>query len=123
MYAIADQPETARRLANAWAESFLQTVRTGVENARKLGQAQDELALLDTADPGSADRINQLNKDITTLTEASFGVHPEIELFLSQKSDLTVERSVSQGSYIFGGAVIGLVLSVLALALVQKSDE
>jgi hypothetical protein len=123
MYAIADQPDTARRLANAWADSFLQVMRSGVENARKLGQVQKELASLDLADPGSADRINQLNMEITTLTEASFGIHPEIELFLSQKSDLTVERSVSQGSYIFSGAILGLIICVFTLALVQKSDE
>jgi hypothetical protein len=71
---------------------------------------------------GNSVRISQLNDEITGLTASSYGIHPEIEVFRSQKSNLTVERKTSQGAYIFGGAIVGLIACILFLALTRKTN-
>ena len=122
MYGISSEPETARKLANVWSNAFANIVMTGVENARNLRQAQKELTLLDPSDITNAALIAELNLQVAQLTESSYGIHPEIEVFRSQKFDLTVTPIVNQGAYLFAGAMIGLAAMMIGIALFRKEN-
>ncbi len=122
MYGISSNPDTARKLANVWSNAFADTVMTGVENARSLQQAKQAVQLLDPTDPANSDRITELNSRITQLTSSSYGIHPEIEVFRSQKFDLSVARSVNQGAYIFAGAMIGLVAMIIGMLIFRRAN-
>ncbi len=122
MYGISSNPDTARKLANVWSNAFASTVMTGVENARSLQQAKHAVQLLDPTNPANSDRIAELNSQITQLTSSSYGIHPEIEVFRSQKFDLTVSRTVNQGAYVVAGAVIGLIAMIVGRLIFRRDD-
>lgn len=122
MYGVADNAETARALANAWADSFSDVVRNGVENARLLKQAQKELESIPAAELGTSVRAKALNSEITELENNSLGIHPEIEVYRSEASNIKVIPSVKTGSYIFVGAICGVVLGVVGLAVRRRED-
>ena len=79
--ASAPDPETAKAIASAWAESFVEVVQ-----AKPAG--------------------------ISTLLEINF----------TQGQDLLVKRAVSVGVYIFGGALLGVVLLAFGLLFFDRKD-
>lgn len=122
MYGVANNQDIARKLANAWADSFSKVVRNGVENARLLEQAKKELESIPAAELGTSERAKTLNIKITELEKNSLGIHPEIEVYRSEATNIKVMPSVKTGSYIFVGAICGFVLGVLSLALWRRED-
>lgn len=122
MYGVADNRETARMLANAWADSFTEVVRKGVENARLLKQAQKELESIPADELSTSVRAKELNIEITDLEKSSLGIHPEIEVYRSEASNLKVMPSVKTGSYIIIGAICGFVIGVVGLAVRRRED-
>ena len=122
MYGVSSDAETARTLANAWADSFTDAVRKGVENARLLQQAQEELGAIPAADLAQSARAKELNQLITRYQSSSMGIHPEIEVYRSEQKNIKVAPAVIPGAYVFVGAILGLVVSVLALAVWRKDD-
>lgn len=106
----ADHPDraAAQDLASNWARSFVDAVRSAVAASPELQMARQELdaALLSGRDPGE-EEVRLLTEHLAQLAEQTKGISPFVELYVGQGEDLPVERSVSQGTYLLIGSVIG----------------
>lgn len=108
-YANASSPERAEELASAWAQTFTEQVREGIETAVALDAARKALES-DPADETLLARVSELEAD-------SLGITPELQISPKQLTDLNAQRRVSLANYIFAGAVIFMALSALAILL------
>jgi hypothetical protein len=47
------------------------------------------------------------------LEAESIGLHPEIQVSLSQKKEIVAERTIQMGVYIFAGAISAMFITLL----------
>lgn len=121
----ADHPDrvVAQTLASTWAQTFVDAARAAVEASPELQSARQELdAFLLTEDPGEQE-VRQLTERIAELAEQTKGISPFVELYVSQGDNLPVERSVSQGTYLLVGSIIGALALPLWVILSPKVDR
>jgi hypothetical protein len=114
MYGIARTPERARQLARTWANVFTEKVEQVVAASRELASVQKELTSLEgNLTPEAATQRTNLEARATMLEAASFAIHPQVQVYQSQKKEITVDRTVKIGVYIFTGAISALFLMLL----------
>ncbi len=123
-YAQDADPNQAKKIANSWADSFEKQVRQAVRVEQSLDIAQNELTALSTQNPvENQSRIAVLSTQVADLQNQAYGIHPQAEVFRSQKIGIQVERVSSLGYHAFVGAIAGLVLMILFGAYYFKSDH
>ena len=108
----ADDPDPARaeEMVRLWAESFVQQTRKGAVNATAL-------KAITTSLENGAVMIADVKDELARLESGSLGITSYVEVALSQKENLPVERRNSLGEYVFFGAVATLILAVLGILL------
>ncbi len=125
LYATSSDPKTAKLIANAWADAFEEIVRQGAVVERERVALQ-KLLEKENINPGQTDKaeISRITTRLNELDLATLGIDPQIEISRTQKSDILVVRKASQGLYIFSGAMIGLIGSLLTVVLFpSRRDE
>ncbi len=115
-YADDPDPVRAESIASLWAESFVQQVRAGAVNAAALKAITVSLENGDVM-------IADVEDELARLEAGSLGITSYVEVALTQKENLPVVRRNSLGEYVFFGAVLTLVLSVLGILLIGTGDE
>ena len=105
----ANDPSLARaeELASVWAETFVTEVQGGIKTAVALDAARKALE----ANPTETELLSY----IAELESKSLGITPELQISLTQISDLNPQRRVSLANFIFVGAVACMVLSALGV--------
>lgn len=118
LYGLHDDPEVAQALASAWAEAFVAVGRAAVAAAPEMAAARAQLnaLLLEEPEPNDEALLAALD-EIVRLAEESQGISPYTELHVSQSADLPVDRSVSLGSYLLVGSLLGALLAALSVLL------
>lgn len=126
LYGVAKTPERARQLAKSWANTFMNKVQQAVTAAIELSSVQKELTNLEgNLSPEADTQRTNLETKANALEAASFGIHPEVQVYQSQKKEISVDRTVNIGVYIFTGAVSALFLMLLINSFtgeIQESD-
>jgi capsular polysaccharide biosynthesis protein len=123
-YGIDPDPKRAAALANSWADSYMTEIRQGVRVAQALDDTEAQLNTLTTACPtGNSDQIKSVEQKLADIREESYGIHSLSEVYRSQEKHLKVDRVSSQALYIFAGAMSGLVLMIIAGAIIFKGDS
>ena len=85
-YGISDTRERAKLLANRWADVFVDQVRAAVLSANELIAVRSELEnLTDNLTDETKQKRTQLEARAQALEESSYGLHPDIQLYQSQK--------------------------------------
>ncbi len=104
----ADDPDSslAQVLASTWAQTFVDTARAAVVASPELRQDRQELDSALSSGASEAE-IQQLTQKIAQLAEQTKGISPFVELYASQELELPVERSVSLGTYLLIGSMVG----------------
>lgn len=120
-YADYRHPAIAQDLAAAWAQAFVDAARAAITASPELQSARAALNTELAAPEPDEERIEELLDEIAFLAEHTQGISMYIEISLSQVNNLPVERSVSQGTYLLVGSVIGALLAV-AYVLVRKPN-
>jgi hypothetical protein len=120
-YADHSERATAQALASTWAQAFVDEARAAVEASPELQMARMELdaALFSDHDP-SEEKVRLLTERVAELAEQTKGISPFTELYVSEADDLPVERSVSQGTYLLIGSIIGALALPLWIVLSPK---
>ncbi len=105
-YADDSDGSVAQILASTWAQAFVDTARAAVKASPELEQDRQELdAALSF---GASDtEIQQLTQKIAQLAEQTKGISPFVELYVSQDQEVPVDRSVSLGTYLLIGSIVG----------------
>lgn len=116
-YARAAEAADAQFLASAWAQAFVAAVREAVVASPELEAARAEVSREVLSGEPNASRLFQLLGEMDFLAEHSQGISLYTELYLAQAADLPVERSVSQGTYLFAGSLIGALAAPLYVLL------
>jgi uncharacterized protein involved in exopolysaccharide biosynthesis len=112
-YGISDTRERAKLLANRWADVFVDLVRAAVLSANELIAVRSELSsLTDNLTDETEQKRQQLEVKANALEDSSYGLHPDIQLYQSQKKAITINRIASIGTYIFTGAISALFLTL-----------
>lgn len=106
-YASDPSAAGAEQMASVWAETFVEEVRGGIENAVALDAARKALE----ADPIDEELLSRVNE----LETQSLGIAPELQISAAQISDLNPQRRVGIALYIFAGAVILMAVSALSI--------
>lgn len=109
------QPDSAARLASAWAEAFVDQTRQGIQTEVALDAARKALE----ADPND----EQLKATVSELEKKSLGITPELQISLAQSRDLPTVRKTSLGTYTLAGAGLFLVVSALAILFVRSGKR
>lgn len=123
-YGIAKTPERARQLARTWANVFTEKVEQAVAASRDLAVVQKELAGLQSdLTPEAETRLATLETRIQGLEAASFAIHPEVQVYQSQKKEIAVDRTANIGVYIFTGAISALFLMLLMTTFTGEIQE
>jgi hypothetical protein len=109
-YADYSDRTEAQELASSWAQAFVDAIRTAVQVSPELQMARTELdAVLFSGHDPSEEEVQQLTLELAELAEHTQGISPYVEVYVSQGEDLPVERSVSQGTYLLIGSIIGAI--------------
>lgn len=121
----ADHPDraVAQVLAFTWAQAFVDAVRAAVQASPDLQMARVELDTLLLSAIPSEEEVRLLIENIAELAEHTKGVSPFVELYLSQGEGLPVEPSVSRGTYLLIGSIIGGLALPLWIVLRPPSDR
>jgi hypothetical protein len=114
-YAYHPTSARAEQLASVWAETFTVKILQGIENAVALDAARQALVSNPT-DETLLSRIAELESN-------SLGITPELQISLAQGKNLTAERRLGLGNYVFAGAIILMVLSALFILLFGKAGR
>jgi len=120
LYATSTDPHIAKIIANAWGDAFEEVVREGADIERSVLAIQTTLAAGSVTDTVELDRLSH---DLTELQQSSLGIHPLLQITRSQKSDIQVIRKSSQGLYIFSGAMITLMITLIMVLLFPPKTE
>jgi capsular polysaccharide biosynthesis protein len=113
-YGVNGSPEKAKQLAKSWANIFTKEVQKAVNSASELISVKKELTgLTDNLSAETELKLTSLEARAITLEEESHGLHPEIQVSLSQKKEITTERTIQLGAYIFAGAMSALFITLL----------
>ena len=121
-YADSSDKNAAQTLASTWARAFVDIARSAVEASPELEMARRDLDdLLLSASPNEQE-LQQLTQHIAELAEQTKGVSPFVELYVSQGEELPVERSVSLGTYLLIGSIVGALALPLWVILRPKAD-
>ncbi len=112
-YATHPQPDVAVKLASAWAAAFHAQVLQGIQTEVTLSAARKALAANPTDETVKA--------TIRELEAKSLGITPELQVALSQSTDLSASRKTPQGTYILAGA--GIFLALVALIILFFSSR
>ncbi len=113
-YGIARTPERARQLARTWANVFTEKVEQAVAASREHAVVQKELNSLEgNLTPEAATQRTNLEAREKVLEASSFAIHPQVQVYQSQKKEIAVDRTVKIGVYIFTGAISALFLMLL----------
>jgi len=121
-YADSSDKNAAQTLASSWARAFVDIARSAVEASPELEMARRDLDdLLLSASPNEQE-LQQLTQHIAELAEQTKGVSPFVELYVSQGEELPVERSVSLGTYLLIGSIVGALALPLWVILRPKAD-
>jgi capsular polysaccharide biosynthesis protein len=128
-YAVSSDPKQAARLATAWAETFTQTVKKGIDTAVQLDAAQSALTKL-TAEGKACtancqnylDSIAALEKQVSTLEAASLGINPNVQIASTQKAVAPQKRIGSAGNAVLAGASAALLLAFFGLLLFVRAE-
>ena len=122
----ADFPEknTARTLASTWAQTFVDAARASMEASPEMQMARLELdaVLFSDHDPSETE-VQQLTQHIAELAEQTKGISPFTELYVSQGDELPVERSVSLGTYLLVGSIVGALILPMWVILRPKAKR
>lgn len=111
-------------MANAWADAFEDAVRKGTAIELQLDAAKLNLDQMLNADvPADPDKVEMLNNQIAELSAQSYGINPRIQVFRSQKKEISANRMTSQGAYVLGGALIALILTILYQVVVKMGNK
>jgi hypothetical protein len=123
-YADSADMNKAQTLASTWAQTFVEAVRAAVEASPELQLARAELdsALFSGHDP-SEEAIRQLTQLIAELAEQTKGISPFVELYVNQADELPVDRSMSLGTYLLIGSIVGALALPLWVVLRPKSNR
>jgi capsular polysaccharide biosynthesis protein len=123
-YADSADRNEAQTLASTWAQAFVDTVRAAVEVSPELQLARAELnsALFSGHDP-SEEAIRQLTQQIAVLAERTKGISPFVELYVSQGDELPVGRSISLGTYLLIGSIVGALALPMWVVLRSKPNR
>lgn len=122
-YGISQSPEQARQLSKFWAKAFNANVQQAVLSSNELVAVKNELSGLENnLSPESQQKRESLEARAIELEASSFGLHPEIQVYQSQKNDLVVERITPMGSYIFTGAVSTVFIMLVVLVMSIKTN-
>lgn len=108
-----DDPERAQQIAAAWANAFIDLVRSQMTVVGELEALRAEMIALYTTDTYPAEIEEQadvLAEKIIRLEKESLGVSPYLDLYLTEEGSLLAERVTSRGVYILSGSVVGFVL-------------
>lgn len=124
LYGIAKTPERARQLAKTWSKVFTEKVEQAVAASREMAVLQKELTDLqgDLTPEAETQRVT-LEARIQGLEAASFAIHPEVQVYQSQKKEIAVDRTVNIGVYIFTGAISALFLMLLMTTFTGEIQE
>ncbi len=142
-WVTAESPQTAQRLARAWAQAFVVEVHQRVQVALRLLSDRSalqelgaQMAALEvacaTAQPPPEcpaqrarleERRTRLEGEILALEAASAGILPYVEVSLTQAQALPVTRRASPGAYALTGAALGVLLSLAGALMVMGEQE
>jgi hypothetical protein len=113
-YGVNSSPEKAKQLAKTWANIFTKEVQKAVISASELIAVKKELmGLTDNLSAETGLKRTSLEARAITLEEESLGLHPEIQVSLSQKKEIIAERTIQIGVYIFAGSVCSMFITLL----------
>ncbi len=113
-YGVNSSPEKAKQLAKSWANIFTEEVQKAVNSANELIAVKKELTgLTDNLSAETELKRTSLEAREKTLEAESFGLHPEIQVSLSQKKEIVAERNIQMGVYIFAGAISAMFITLL----------
>ena len=122
-YGISQSSEQARQLSKFWAKAFITNVQQAVLSSNELVAVKNEISGLENnLSTESQQRRESLEAKVLELEGSSFGLHPEIQVYHSQKKDLIVERITPMGSYIFTGAVSTVFIMLVVLVIFIKTN-
>jgi hypothetical protein len=113
-YGVNSSPEKAKQLAKSWANIFTEEVQKAVNSANELIAVKKELTgLTDNLSAETELKRTSLEAREKTLEAESIGLHPEIQVSLSQKKEIVAERTIQMGVYIFAGAISAMFITLL----------
>jgi hypothetical protein len=113
-YGVNSSPEKAKQLAKSWANIFTKEVQKAVNSANELIAVKNVLTgLTDNLSTETELKRTSLEDRATTLEAESLGMHPEIQVSLSQKKEIIAERTIQIGAYILAGAISALFITLL----------
>jgi hypothetical protein len=115
-YATHADRETAKAIANAWANNFVGAARDAVNLSPELQAAREELETAVAAGENES-RLNELMEQVAAVYEDTRGVSPYTELQVSQSADLPNERATNLASYLMVGSIVGALAGPLWLLL------
>jgi hypothetical protein len=123
-YADYSDRATAQELASTWAQAFVVAVRSAVQASPELQMARTELdaVLFSDHDPSEVE-VQQITLELAELAEHTQGISPYVELYVSQGEDLPVDRSVSQGTYLLMGSIVGAIALPLWIVLRPQNSR
>jgi hypothetical protein len=123
-YADSVDKNEAQTLASSWAQAFVDAARAAVETSPELQMARMELdSVLFSGNDPSEEEVQQLTQHIAELAEKTKGISPFVELYVSQGDELPVDRSVSLGTYLLVGSVVGALALPLLVVLRSKPNR
>lgn len=123
-YGIAQTPDKARQLARTWANIFTVKVQEAVLAANELVIAQQELAKLDGDLSAQAEsQRTELQAQIQKLDAESHAIHPEVQVYQSEKKEIPLDRTAKIGAYIFTGAISAVFLMLLMTTFTGELQE
>jgi hypothetical protein len=113
-YGINSSAEKSKQLAKSWANIFTEEVQKAVNSANELIAVKKELTgLTDNLSAETELKRTSLEARGKTLEAESFGLHPEIQVSISQKKEIVAERTIQMGVYIFAGAISAMFITLL----------
>jgi len=115
-YADDPDPVRAEKIVSLWAESFDQQAQEGVANALALNALKSALE-------NNTIVLSEVEEKIQKLESESLGISAYLQISLSQKESLPVERKTSLGEFIFFGATGMLFFAALAILFSGKVHE
>lgn len=118
-------PQRAQDLAAAWAYAFEEQAYAAIASTPELEAARAALQeeLQNDPQPDGSTTI-QLIETLTVAAEASKGVSPYVEVYVSQAESTPLTRTVSLGAYLFVGSASGAaMLALLSLFAIRPPTE
>ncbi|HTX92056.1 MAG TPA: hypothetical protein VMC09_12655 [Anaerolineales bacterium] len=128
------QRETDKLVLIAWADQTLGVVsaQTGLpvsalrDGRLQLSQPSDGgwHFLADSRDPQTASALAAAwaGAFVQVVQSKPAGINPLLEINYTQQQNLPITRTISMGTYVFAGSLIGIALLALAVLFIHRKD-